>query len=91
MHQDNVPDNSHTFEVEPTHKNPLVQKMLRRLAKAASIEKIQRQMDAEDSLDRMITRELQEKDDKIIELEDEIKDLKRALEEMRNNNNNKAS
>ena len=76
-------DDLHKLNYKTTSKNPLVQKMLRRLAKAGSIEKIQRQMEAEDSIDRMIARELQEKDDKIIELEDEIKDLKRTLEDMK--------
>ena len=47
--------------ISSSNQNPLVQKILRRLAKAASIEKIQRQMDAEDSIDRMLARELQEK------------------------------
>ena len=79
--QEYVTDDLHKLNYKTTSKNPLVQKMLRRLAKAASIEKIQRQMDAEDSIDRMLARELQEKDDKITELEDEIKGIKGDVEE----------
>ena len=79
--QQYVTDDLHKLNYKATSKNPLVQKILRRLAKAASIEKIQRQMDAEDSIDRMLARELQEKDDKIIELEDEIKEFKEDVKE----------
>ena len=69
-------DDSHKLNYKTTSKNPLVQKMLRRLAKAVSNEKIQRQMDAEDSFDRIISREMKEKEDKINELEEENKGIK---------------
>ena len=76
MHQDNVPDNLHTFEVEPTHENPLVQKMLLRLAEAAKDEEIRRQMDVEDEIDRIFERGMKkvaaEKDKIIAEKDQEI-------------------
>ena len=60
------------------------------IANAATNEKIQRQMNAEDSIDRMLARELQEKNDKIEELVNtieeqakEIEEMRRALEEMK--------
>ena len=67
--QDNVVDDLHRLEFEPSRKNPLVEKMARRLARAAADEQIRRQMDAEDSIERMISREL---DEKLREKEDEL-------------------
>ena len=78
--QQYVTDDLHKLNYKTTSKNPLVQKMLRRLAKAVSNEKIQRQMDAEDSFDRIISREMKEKEDKINELEEENKEIKEELE-----------
>ena len=76
-------DDLHKLNYKTTSKNPLVQKMLRRLAKAVSNEKIQRQMDAEDSFDRIISREMKEKEDKINELEEENKEIKEELEALK--------
>jgi hypothetical protein len=44
-----------------TSNDPLVKKMIKRLSKAAANEKIKRTMEAEDSIERMINRETEEK------------------------------
>ena len=59
--QEYVTDDLHKLNYKTASKNPLVQKILRRLAKAANNEQIQRLMNAEDSFDRIMNRELQEK------------------------------
>ena len=84
-----VTDDLHKLDYK-TSENPLVQKMLRRLANAASNEEIRRLMDAEDSFDRIMNREMQEKNDTIEEQANTIEEqakaieiLKRALEDMK--------
>ena len=62
-------------------ENPLVQKMLRRLAKAASDAEILRQMNAEDSFDRIMNREMQEKNDTIEAQQKTIEDQGDKIEE----------
>jgi gas vesicle protein len=69
------------LDFKATTKNPLVQKMLRRLAKAAANEDIRRQMDAEDSFERILSRQSEEKDDRISELEEVNKEHVKTLEE----------
>ncbi len=88
--QEYLTDDIHKLNYKISSENPLVQKMLRRLAKAASNEDILRLMNAEDSFDRIMNREMQEKNDKIEELVNtieeqakEIEDMKRALEELK--------
>ena len=56
--QDFVTDNVHRIVFEKTSKNPLVNKIVRRLSKAASDNTIQKRMDAEDMMDRILRREL---------------------------------
>ena len=84
--QDNVIDDLHRLEFEPSRKNPLVEKMARRLARAAADEQIRRQMDAEDSIERMISREL---DEKLREKEEELakkdEELAKNAEELAKN------
>jgi hypothetical protein len=74
-------DDLHKLDFKATTKNPLVLKMLRRLAKAAANEDIKRQMDAEDSFDRILSRQSEEKDDRINELEEGHKEKDKVLEE----------
>ena len=74
-------DDLHKLNYKTTSKNPLVQKMLRRLAKAVSNEKIQRQMNAEDSFDRIMNREMQEKNDTIEAQQKTIEDQGDKIEE----------
>jgi archaellum component FlaC len=88
--QEFVTDDLHKLDYQSTSKNPLVQKIIRRLAQAASDAEIQRLMKAEDSFDRIMNREMQEKNDKIEEqantIEEQantIEDLKRDVEEMK--------
>jgi myosin heavy subunit len=79
--QDYALEDLHKLDFKATTKNPFVQKMLRRLAKAAANEDIKRQMDAEDSFDRIMARQSEEKDDRINELEEGHKEKDKALEE----------
>ena len=77
--QDNITDNLQAFSFDRTPTNPLVKKMVRRLSKAASSEPIRKRMDAEDMIDRLITRESSEKlraqaahyEDRILQQQDE--------------------
>jgi hypothetical protein len=59
--QDNISDDLHNIEFKKEAKNPLVKKIVKRLSKAVSDEKIQRTMDAEDMIERLINREAKEK------------------------------
>ena len=59
--QDNVvSDNIHNLKIEKDYTNPLVKKIIRRLSKAAASEAIRRKMDAEDMIERLISRETTE-------------------------------
>lgn len=59
--QDNIEDDLHILNFKKETKNPLVKKMVKRLSKAVANEDIKRAMDAEDSIERLINRELEEK------------------------------
>ncbi|GAB4402816.1 MAG: hypothetical protein OHK0039_01300 [Bacteroidia bacterium] len=63
--QDNITDNVQTLHYDKSPRNKLIERMLRRLKKAASDEEIRRKMDAEDALDRILSRELKELSDKL--------------------------
>lgn len=86
--QENVTDSLHTFNFTQTSKNPLVKKIVRRLSKAASDEKIKRTMDAEDMIERLIKREMNEYEEKAKEV---IKKLilrgKLTIQEIAEDNN----
>jgi hypothetical protein len=56
--QDYVTDNLHRIEFGKESKNPLVKKIVKRLSKAAGDEAIQRKMDAEDMMERILRREI---------------------------------
>jgi hypothetical protein len=58
--QDNISDDLHNIVFKQETKNPLVKKIVKRLSKAASDENIQRTMDAEDMIERLINREAKE-------------------------------
>lgn len=94
--QDNIGSDLHVLNFKKDSKNPLVKKMVKRLWKAASNEHIKKGMEAEDSIDRLITREteeklreqaelyeekLQEKEEKLQESEREKDALRKQLEE----------
>ena len=81
--QEYVTDDLHKLDYK-TSENPLVQKMLRRLAKAASDAEILRLMNAEDSFDRIMNREMQEKNDKIEELVNTIEEQDKKIAEQHN-------
>ena len=78
--QEYVTDDLHKLDYK-TSENPLVQKMLRRLAKAASDAEILRLMDAEDSFDRIMNREMQEKNDTIEAQQKTIEEQGEKIEE----------
>jgi hypothetical protein len=61
FNQDLVTDDLHNINFPKTSNDPLVKKMIKRLSKAAANEKIKRTMEAEDSIERMINRETEEK------------------------------
>ncbi len=81
FNQDYVTDDLHKIEFKIPSQNALVKKMLRRLARAAGDEKIQRIMEAEDSIERMLSRELKEKTKKY---EEEIAEKDNMLTEKDN-------
>jgi hypothetical protein len=78
--QEYVTDDSHKLNYK-TSENPLVQKMLRRLAQAASDAEILRLMKAEDSFDRIMNREMQEKNDTIEEQANTIEEQAKTIQE----------
>ena len=95
--QDNIGADLHVLNFKKESKNPLVKKMVKRLSKAASNEAIKKGMDAEDSIERLINREadeklkaqallyeekLQEKDEKLQESEREKEKLRKQVEEL---------
>lgn len=84
--QENITDNLHTLNFSKTSKNPLVKKIVKRLSKAASDEKIQKTMDAEDAIERLINRETEQKlkeyEEKLQESEREKADLRKQVEEL---------
>jgi hypothetical protein len=61
FNQDNIKDDLHILNFKEDSKNPLLKKIIKRLSKAAASEEIKRAMDAEDSIDRILNRELEEK------------------------------
>jgi hypothetical protein len=96
--QDNITDDLHNIEFKKQPQNPLVKKIIKRLSKAASNEKIKRTMEAEDMIERLINREaeeklkaqaaayegkLKEKEDTIKEKEDAIKAKDKEIEALR--------
>jgi hypothetical protein len=92
--QDNISDDLHNLVYSSESKNPLVKKIVKRLSKAASDEKIKRTMDAEDMIDRLINREAKEqakvyeeklklKEEVIKSKEQENEDLKLQIESLK--------
>ena len=79
--QEYLTDDFHKLDYNTTSNNPLVQKMLRRLAKAASNVDILRLMNAEDSFDRIMNREMQEKNDIIEEQDKKLEEQDKKIEE----------
>lgn len=94
--QDNIGENMHVLDFKKESKNPVVKKMVKRLSKAASNEEIKKGMDAEDSIDRLINREaeeklkkqaelyeakLQEKEEKLQEKEEKLQEKEEKLQE----------
>ena len=87
--QDYVTNDLHNIDFKKESSVPLVKKMVKRLSKAASNEKIKKTMEAEDMIDRLINRETEEKlkiqakeFEEKLELKDkEIEELKRLLKE----------
>lgn len=90
--QDYVTTDLHNLDFKKESTLPLVKKMVKRLSKAASNEKIRKTMEAEDMLDRLINRETAEKlkiqakefQEKLALKDKEIEDLKRLLKESAN-------
>ena len=59
--QDYVTDDLHSINFKQQSTVPLVKKMVKRLSRAASNDKIKKTMEAEDMIDRLISRESEEK------------------------------
>ena len=92
--QDNIAGNVHILDFKRETKNRVVKKMVKRLSKAASNEQIKKGMDAEDSIERLIRREteerlkiyeekLQESEEKLQEKETKLQESEREKEELR--------
>ncbi|MEY4902784.1 MAG: hypothetical protein RLZZ292_599 [Bacteroidota bacterium] len=81
--QDYVTNDLHNIDFKKESTDPLVKKMIKRLSKAASNEKIKKTMDAEDMIERLINREIEAKLEEFraqLEQKDkEIEELKRLL------------
>ena len=85
--QDNVTGDLHRIEIATESANSLVKKMVKRLSKAASNTEIQRKMEAEDMIDRLISREAkvqlkeqaEQYEAKINEKDREIEELRRII------------
>ncbi|MEY4905873.1 MAG: hypothetical protein RLZZ292_3688 [Bacteroidota bacterium] len=86
--QDYVTNDLHNIDFKKESNVSLVKKMVKRLSKAASNEKIKKTMEAEDMIDRLINREIEEKlkefKEKLEQKEEEIKQRDREIEELRN-------
>lgn len=91
--QENAGEDLHVLHFVKEPKNALVKKIVKRLSKAASNAAIKRGMEAEDSIERLINREmkaqaqvyeekLQEKDMKLQESEREKDILRKQLDEL---------
>jgi hypothetical protein len=65
--QDSLTKDMHNIQIADNSKNPLVKKIVKRLSKAASNETIKRKMDAEDMIERLVSRETKERLQKITE------------------------
>jgi uncharacterized membrane-anchored protein YjiN (DUF445 family) len=63
--QDSLTKDMHNIQIADNSKNPLVKKIVKRLSKAASNETIKRKMDAEDMIERLVSRETKERLQKI--------------------------
>ena len=96
--QDNIEDDLHILNFKEDTKNPLLKKIIKRLSKAAASTEIKRAMDAEDSIDRILNREveeklreqaeaydakLQEKDVILQEKDAQLQEREREMEELR--------
>jgi len=85
--QDNIEDDLHILHFKKETKNPLVEKMVKRLSKAVANEEIKRAMDAEDSIERLIKRELDEKlkeyEEKLQENEIKLQEKEQEMEALR--------
>jgi hypothetical protein len=69
-----VTEDAHRVDFKGQQVNPLVQKIVRRLKKAAASEKLREEMDAEDAIDRILGKK-----DEIIEEKDAIIKQKESL------------
>jgi hypothetical protein len=90
--QDYVTNDLHNIDFKKESNVSLVKKMVKRLSKAASNEKIKKTMEAEDMIDRLINRETEEKlkiqakefEEKLEQKDEEIKQRDKEIEELRN-------
>lgn len=76
-----VVDDMHVLQFVNKSKNPLVAKMLRRLQKAAESKEIQRKMDAEDSLSRILSRQADDYEEKLRKIEQGLIEKEEQLQE----------
>ena len=76
--QDNITDDLHKINYTSPPKNPLAKKIIRRLSKAAGNQAIQRIMDTEDLIERLINRETAEKTK---EIEAKLTETEKLLQE----------
>lgn len=76
FNQENITDNLHRIDFKKLSKNLLVQKIVRRLSKAAADVEVKKIMEAEDMIARLINRaneeKFQETEEKIQELEEKL-------------------
>ncbi|MGH9841343.1 MAG: hypothetical protein ACREEM_21525 [Blastocatellia bacterium] len=78
FNQEHRTDNPHTLNFTGDVSDPLVKRMVDRLARAISDQQVRREMDAEDEVDRTITRLLHEKD---LEYQAALQEKDAALQE----------
>ena len=67
-------EDQHKMDFEGEQDDPLVQRMLNRLYRAASNEEVRKSMDVEDEMERIYNREMKHLVDKIVKKDEEIKE-----------------
>ena len=81
FNQDYLAEDNHKLDFTASTEDPLLQRMVNRLTRAAASDEVRKEMNLEDEMERIYSKELKGKDLKILEQEKIIEEKDKAIEQ----------
>lgn len=81
--QEYITEDKHQLALPETPDDPLAERLVRRLSRAAGNEQLRKKMDIEDEWQRIYNREFKQKDEIIVQVREENEQVKKENEEMK--------